>query len=126
MRVDDFTTDLPLANGGILKDARCRYAVWGALNEAKDNLILFPTRFGGTHEQNAFMIGPGMALDPADWCIVVPNMLGNGASSSPSNTADFPLVTHADNIELQRRLLADRFSDAPIAMATGWLSLIHI
>lgn len=120
MKVDDFTTDLPLADGGVLKDARCRYAVWGQLNAAKDNLILFPTRFGGAHEQNAFMIGPGMALDPSEWCIVVPNMLGNGMSSSPSNTDDFPLVTHADNIELQRRLLSDRFGDAPIAMATGW------
>ncbi|MEM7058448.1 MAG: alpha/beta fold hydrolase [Pseudomonadota bacterium] len=120
MHVDDFIIDLPLAEGGLLKDTRCRYAVWGHLNGAKDNLILFPTRFGGTHEQNAFLIGEGMALDPKDWCIVVPNMLGNGMSSSPSNTPGFPWVTHADNIELQRRLLAERFQDAPIAMATGW------
>lgn len=120
MRVDDFITDLPLASGGVLPGAQCRYAVWGALNAAKDNLILYPTRFGGTHEQNAFLIGPGMALDPERYCIVVPNMLGNGASSSPSNTLDFPLVTHADNIDLQRRLLGDRFGDAPIALAVGW------
>ncbi|MEM7188064.1 MAG: alpha/beta fold hydrolase [Pseudomonadota bacterium] len=120
MKVEDFQCDLPLAGGGALRDARCRYAVWGQLNAARDNLILYPTRFGGTHEQNAFLIGAGMALDPAEWCIVVPNMLGNGASSSPSNTQDFPRVTHADNIELQRRLLADRFADAPIALAVGW------
>lgn len=120
MQVADFTTDLPLAAGGILNGARCRYAVWGALNPARDNLVLFPTRFGGTHEQNAFLIGAGMALDPARYCIVVPNMLGNGASSSPSNTPDFPLVDHRDNIELQRRLLASHFDTAPIALAVGW------
>ncbi len=120
MEVIDFTTDLPLASGSRLREARCRYAVWGRLNATRDNLILYPTRFGGTHEQNAFLIGPGMALDPERWCIVVPNMLGNGTSSSPSNTANFPVVTHADNIELQRRLLADRFDDAPIALAVGW------
>ncbi|MEM1298695.1 MAG: alpha/beta fold hydrolase [Pseudomonadota bacterium] len=120
MKVEGFTTDLPLASDGVLRGARCRYAVWGELNAAKDNLVLYPTRFGGTHEQNAFLIGPGMALDPQRYCIVVPNTLGNGASSSPSNTPDFPLVTHADNIELQRRLLAERFDGAPIALAVGW------
>ncbi|MEM8790549.1 MAG: alpha/beta fold hydrolase [Pseudomonadota bacterium] len=120
MQVDDFTCDLPLAGGGVLTGARCRYAVWGELSAAKDNLVLYPTRFGGTHEQNAFLIGDEMALDPRRYCILVPNMLGNGASSSPSNMADFPIVGHADNIALQRRLLAERFGDAPIALAVGW------
>ena len=120
MHVDDFITDLPLADGSLLKSARCRYAVWGELNTARDNLVLYPTRFGGTHVQNAFLIGPEFALDPEKYCIVVPNMLGNGESSSPSNTSDFPRVTHADNVELQRRLLAELFADAPIALAVGW------
>jgi homoserine O-acetyltransferase len=120
MRVDDFVCDLPLAAGGVLRGARCRYAVWGALNPARDNLVLFPTRFGGTHAQNAFLIGPGMALDPERWCVVVPNMLGNGESSSPSNTPDFPQVDHRDNLALQALLLRERFADAPIALAVGW------
>ncbi|MEM9198181.1 MAG: alpha/beta fold hydrolase, partial [Pseudomonadota bacterium] len=99
------------------------YAVWGRLNAARDNLILYPTRFGGTHEQNAFLIGPGKALDPDRWCILVPNMLGNGVSTSPSTTGlglDFPAVNHADNIALQRAMLAERFEDAKIALALGW------
>ena len=120
MQIMDFITDLPLANGGVLEEASCRYAVWGQLNEARDNLILFPTRFGGTHEQNAFLIGKGKALDPEKYCIVVPNKLGNGESSSPSNTRNFPTVDHRDNIELQRRMLRLNFRDAPIRLAVGW------
>ncbi|MEM1382318.1 MAG: alpha/beta fold hydrolase [Pseudomonadota bacterium] len=123
MRLEDFTTDLDLAGGGRLPGCRLVTAVWGELNEARDNLILYPTRFGGTHEQNAFLIGPGKALDPERWCIVVPNILGNGVSTSPSTTAlglDFPPVGHADNIALQRAMLAERFGDAPIALAVGW------
>lgn len=120
MKVDDYVTDLPLANGGVLPDARCRFAVWGTLNADRDNLVLYPTRFGGTHEQNAFLIGPGVALDPERYCILVPNMLGNGASASPSNTAQFPIVDHRDNVALQRRLIADRFESADIALAVGW------
>ncbi len=40
-----------------------------------------------------------MALDPAKYFIIIPNMLGNGLSSSPSNTPEpyngprFPQVT---------------------------------
>ncbi|MEM9765045.1 MAG: alpha/beta fold hydrolase [Pseudomonadota bacterium] len=123
MKIDSFVTDLDLAGGGRLRDCELVYATWGTLNAARDNLVLYPTRFGGTHEQNAFLIGPGMALDPDRWCIVVPNMLGNGVSTSPSTTGlglNFPRVTHADNIALQRAMLRERFGDAPIALAVGW------
>jgi len=126
MDIRTFTTDLDLAGGGTLPGARLVYAVWGALNDAGDNLIVHPTRFGGTHEQNAFLIGPGMALDPERYCIVVPNMLGNGVSTSPNNANPeqrglrFPRITHADNIELQRRMFADHFGGAPFKLAVGW------
>jgi homoserine O-acetyltransferase/O-succinyltransferase len=126
MEIRSFTTDLTLAGGASLPGARLVYAVWGRLNRARDNLVLFPTRFGGTHEANAWAIGPGRALDPARWCVVVPNMLGNGVSTSPSNAAaphgglDFPAVTHADNLALQRAMLTAHFDDAPIALALGW------
>lgn len=122
MRIAEFVADLPLAGGGVLRGARCRYAVWGELNDAGDNLVLYPTRFGGTHEQNAFLVGAGMALDPARWCVVTPNMLGNGASSSPSNMmgASFPEIGHEDNFALQRMMLEEAFGGAEIALAVGW------
>lgn len=53
----------------------------------------------GRHWENDWLIGPGMALDPAKYFILVINMFGNGLSSSPSNTpppfdrARFPQVT---------------------------------
>ncbi len=126
MELRDYVTDLPLYSGEVLKEARLVYAVWGKLNPARDNLVLYPTRFGGTHEQNAFLIGDGMALDPKDYCIIVPNMLGNGVSSSPSDqhragqAMTYPAISHADNIALQMRMLADHFGAPPIALAFGW------
>lgn len=54
------------------------------------------------HWENDWLIGPGMALDPSKYFILVTNMFGNGLSSSPSNTpppfdrARFPLVTCQD------------------------------
>jgi len=126
MELHEYVTDLQLASGETLAGARLVYAVWGQLNAARDNLVLYPTRFGGTHEQNAFLIGEDRALDPTRCCIVVPNMLGNGVSTSPSHIEppsrrlSFPEVTHADNITLQTRMLDEHFGAPSIALAVGW------
>lgn len=120
MELRTFSTDLPLAIGETL-NADLVYAVYGEMNKAADNLVLFPTRYGGTHEHNDWLIGPHRALDPARYCIVVPNQLGNGVSSSPSNTKGaFPRISHADNFEAQHRLLEAEFRGADIALAVGW------
>ena len=42
---------------------------------------MYPTRFGGRHEDNQYLIGEDHALDPRRLFIVVPNLLGNGVSS---------------------------------------------
>lgn len=118
--------DLPLQNGSFLPRARLAYATWGSLNAARDNCVVFPTYYTGNHQSNARMIGPGLALDPARWFIVVPNLFGNGVSSSPSNTpgaaggAGFPLVTVYDNVSAQHRLVVEHLGVRGVALATGW------
>ena len=53
-------------------------------------------------------------------------MLGNGLSSSPSNTpapydrARFPHVTACDNVRLQHRLVTELFGIERIRLVTGW------
>lgn len=126
----DFETfelgDLRLQQGGTLPDARLAYRTWGRLNAARDNCIVFPTYYGGDHTSNARMIGAGKALDPADWFIVVPNLFGNGVSSSPSNTpgprggARFPQVSLLDNVVCQYRLVVQHLGVRRVALATGW------
>jgi homoserine O-acetyltransferase len=118
--------DVVLAGGTTLPDARLVYATYGEPNARCDNVILYPTRFGGSHEDNEYLIGPGRALDPDRWCIVVPNMLGNGVSSSPSNTPEplhgprFPRTTHVDNVALQHRLLTEHLGVERLALVVGW------
>lgn len=118
--------DLPLQSGEVLANAKLAYQTYGLLNDARDNCIVFPTYYTGTHDSNARMIGPGRALDPARWFIVVPNLFGNGLSSSPSSTpgaqhgADFPRVTLYDNVAAQYRLVIEHLGVARIALATGW------
>src|SRR5699024_3562728 len=98
----------------------------GRLSEKKDNVIIYPTAFGDQHVQNKWLIGRGMALDPEKYFIIIPNLLGNGLSSSPSNTQppfnheNFPQVTIYDNVNLQHRLVTEKFGIQKIALVVGW------
>ena len=118
--------DVALQKGATLRDARLAYKTYGTLNARKDNVIIQPTWYSGQHTDVEWTIGEGMALDPAHYFIIVPNMLGNGLSSSPSNTpppydrARFPNVTACDNVRLQHRLVTERFGIERIRLVTGW------
>ncbi|KAL0630415.1 hypothetical protein Q9L58_010738, partial [Maublancomyces gigas] len=68
-----------------IQDLRIRYQIHGNINSNKDNVILFPTWFAGTHSAVAWLIGRGKALGTDRFCVVVIDALGNGESSSPSN-----------------------------------------
>jgi homoserine O-acetyltransferase/O-succinyltransferase len=78
--------DLWLASGTVLPNAKIGYKTHGKLNAAKNNVILYPTPYPAQHSDIEWLIGPGKALDPAKYFIIVLDQLGNGLSSSPSNT----------------------------------------
>ncbi|MBR3194426.1 alpha/beta fold hydrolase [Bosea sp. (in: a-proteobacteria)] len=118
--------DLALQRGATLRNARLAYKTFGTLNAAKDNAIVYPTWYSGQHYDNEWLVGRGMALDPDKYFIVIPNMFGNGLSSSPSNTpepynaARFPKVTACDNVRAQHRLVTEHFGIEHLRLVTGW------
>ena len=118
--------NLGLQSGATLRGAKLAYKTYGSLNRAGNNAIVFPTFFGGQHYQNEAVIGPDHALDPGRYFIIVPNMMGNGLSSSPSNTpmpydrARFPHVSLYDNVAGQHRLVTEMFGIERIALVVGW------
>ena len=118
--------NIVLQSGATLRGAKLAFKTFGQLNAAKDNVIVYPTFYGGQHYQNEAIIVEGRALDPSKYFIIIPNMLGNGLSSSPSNTsppynkARFPGVTSYDNIMAQHRLVTERFGIEKIALVTGF------
>jgi len=118
--------DFELMSGHVLPSAKVAYQTHGSLNEAGDNVIVFPTWYAGRHTDNEALIGPGQALDPSRYFIVVANQFGNGLSSSPSNTPPphdrmrFPLATPYDNVRAQHRLLTERYGVRRIALAVGF------
>ncbi len=118
--------DVTLQGGATLRGAKLAYKTYGELNADKSNAIVYPTWYSGRHWDNEWLIGAGMALDPATYFIIVPNMLGNGLSSSPSNTpppynqARFPNVTFYDQVEQQHKLVSEQFGIETLALVTGW------
>jgi homoserine O-acetyltransferase len=118
--------DVVLQGGATLRGCKMAYKTFGTLSPAKDNVIVYPTWYSGQHYDNEWLVGPGRALDPAKYFIIIPNMLGNGLSSSPSNTpepynaARFPKVTAYDNVRAQHRLVTEKFGIEHIRMVTGW------
>ena len=113
--------DLELELGGVLRDARLVYRTHGRLNEARDNAILYPHMYSGTSASLESTIQPGRALDPDRWFVICPGQLGNGESSSPSNSADdFPQVTIGDDVGLQHRLVAEELGIDRLALALGF------
>jgi homoserine O-acetyltransferase len=118
--------DHRLQGGATLRDCKLAYKTFGTLNAARDNVVVYPTWYSGQHYDNEWLIGPGRALDPATLFIIIPNMLGNGLSSSPSNTPEpynaprFPHVTAYDNVRAQYRLVTEQFGIERIRLVVGW------
>jgi homoserine O-acetyltransferase/O-succinyltransferase len=117
--------DFQLDSGEVLRNARLAYATRGVLSAARDNAVLFPTYYTGRHADNLKLVGPGRALDPARWFVIVPNLFGNGVSSSPSNHAQqpgasFPAPSLYDNVHAQQRLLTEGYGVERVALGLGW------
>ena len=118
--------DFQLESGETLKNTQLAYAVHGKLNKAKDNAILFTIMFSGTSKNMEHYIGTGKALDPDKYCIILPNQLGGGLSTSPHNIdgshamAGFPYVSIGDDVVAQHKLLTEHFGIQELQLVTGW------
>lgn len=118
---------VPLQCGLTLPATRILWRSYGTLNADKSNVIVYPTSYSAKHTDTEWLIGPDHALDPTRWFIVIPNMLCNGLSSSPSthttppyNGSRFPDITPYDNVLQQRRLLKQVFDIERVALVYGW------
>ena len=111
--------------GSVLPQAELVYQTYGELNVDRSNAILYPTSYGAQHPDLEWLIHADGILDPTRWFIIIPNMFGNGLSSSPSNHPGCGLApgfwfTHVDNIRAQAQLLIQVLGIDRLAMVYGW------
>lgn len=116
--------DLKLESGEAIKDFAISYVTHGTLNAKKSNAILMTASIAGNHHRIDFLIGPGKALDTTRYFIVATDAIGNGLTTSPSNSATqkgmkFPNFTIRDMVESQRRLLVEHFGITHLVAVAG-------
>jgi len=116
-----------LQKGSALPVARLAYKALGRLSPSRDNVVVIPSWYSGTHRESELcLVGPGRAIDPDKHFVVLTNLMSGGVSSSPSNTeapfnaARFPRVTLFDNVRLQHLLLTEHLGVDRIKLVAGW------
>jgi homoserine O-acetyltransferase len=104
--------DLQLESGEAIRDFELSYVTHGKLNAARDNAVLVTVSLTGNHHRLDFLVGPGKALDTDQLFVVCVDPIGNGLSTSPSNSVQqpgmrFPRFCLRDMVHSQHRLLTE-------------------
>ena len=104
--------DFRLRNGGVIHDFRLGYRTLGKLNAERSNAVLWPTWLGGKSEDLLQFVGPARVVDSSRYFVILVDAIGNGVSSSPSNSKSQPLMKFPefiirDMVESEHRLATD-------------------
>mgnify|MGYP003956943011 CR=1 FL=1 len=62
--------DVELLSGKVLPDVVLAYSTYGELSSDKDNVVLLPTFYTGSHTRNEGFFGTGRAIDPAKHFVI--------------------------------------------------------
>jgi homoserine O-acetyltransferase len=104
--------DFKLQSGAVIHDFRLGCRTLGELNAAKSNAILWPTWLGGQSHDLLTNVGPNNVVDPSKYFVILVDAIGDGVSSSPSNSSSqplmqFPQFTIRDMVEAEYRLVTE-------------------
>ena len=113
----------PLESGESIESMTLSYVVHGDIADRSKPVVLGLCAIGSTHHRLDFLIGAGRAFDPAHCTVIVVDAIGNGLSSSPSNSVEqsgrrFPRFAIRDMVRSQHALL-DRLGVGPLACVAG-------
>jgi homoserine O-acetyltransferase len=116
--------DFKLESAEVIRDFSISYVTHGTLNAEKSNAILMVTAIGGNHHRIDYLIGPGRALDPAKYFIIATDAIGNGLTTSPSNSKSqpkmqFPRFNIRDMVNSQHRLVSEKFGIRKLVTVVG-------
>jgi Homoserine acetyltransferase len=116
--------DFRLENGQTIRRCRIGYRTFGELNAERSNAILFPTWFSGKSEDLMSLIGPGKMFDSSKYFVIAVDALGNGVSSSPSNSRlqpgrAFPRFSIRDMVNSQHKMLTEKMQLKRLYAVTG-------
>ena len=123
--------DFHFQSGEVLPELRIHYRTFGTPQRDASgvvrNAVLITHGTTGSGAQflrpdfSGQLFGPGQPLDAAAYFIVLPDGIGHGQSSKPSDGlhARFPHYGYRDMVEAQRRLLSEAFGVAHLRLVMG-------
>jgi homoserine O-acetyltransferase/O-succinyltransferase len=119
------------ASGDTLQNVRIHYATLGTLRRdaagRATNAVLVLHGTGGSHQQflndhfAGVLFAPGGLLDAEKYFIIIPDNVGHGASSKPSDGlhARFPHYGYRDMVDLQHRLVTEHLGVDHLFLVMG-------
>lgn len=119
------------ASGETLQNVRIHYATLGTLRRDAaghaTNAVLVLHGTGGSHTQflndhyAGVLFTPGGLFDAEKYFIIIPDNVGHGASSKPSDGlhARFPHYGYRDMVDLQHRLVTEHLGVDHLFVVTG-------
>lgn len=115
--------EFTLENGQHIDDCKIGYRTFGKLNATRTNAVIYPTS-GGITTYMMQLFGIGAEVDTARFYLVMVDALGNGVSSSPSNSSSqpkilFPQFTIRDMVNAQYKMLTDKMDIHHLAAIVG-------
>jgi homoserine O-acetyltransferase/O-succinyltransferase len=105
-----------LTSGQAIENCRVGYRTFGKLDAGRDNAVLMPTWLYGRSEDLVTLFGDGSSpqhlVDTGKFFGVAIDALGNGVSSSPSNSSTqhgvaFPAFNMRDVVEAEYRVMTE-------------------
>ncbi|HWL89013.1 MAG TPA: alpha/beta fold hydrolase [Polyangiaceae bacterium] len=128
---DFIVKDFRFASGETLPELRLHYTTLGAPHQDAqghvDNAVLL--LHGTTARGKAFfvesfrsaMFGPGQPLDTTKYFVILPDNVGAGQSSKPSEQlrARFPHYAYGDMLALQHRLVTEKLGLSHLRLVIG-------
>jgi homoserine O-acetyltransferase len=121
---DWIAKDVRFRSGAVLPEVRLHYTTIGAPT-GEPVLILHGSGQSGTAMLAApfagELFGPGQPLDATKYFIVLPDAIGHGKSSKPSDglRAQFPQYDYDDMVELEYRLMTEGLGIAHARLVLG-------
>lgn len=104
--------DFKLQSSATIHHFLLAYRTLGKLDASKSNGVLWPTWLGGRTQDLLPYVGPGNVVDTTKYFVILVDSIGNGVSTSPSNSKtqprmQFPEFTIRDMVESERRLVTE-------------------
>lgn len=119
--------DVPLESGERVDEVHVHYRLDGAINAARDNVVLVVHALTGTVHASEWwkgVIGEGAALDPTRHAILCANLLGGCDGTTGPSNADpdaLPPISTRDQATVLARLLDALGVSAPLLVCGGSL-----